>query len=198
MFCMLSFNLLIYVFLLLRLCIPIVMYVRFCVFCFTVLFCVLFVYKCVLYYCHRVFVCKCVLYYCHRVFVCKCVLYCCHRLTSQLQLRDISYHIISYHIISYHIISYHIISYHIISYHIISYIISYHIPYIVSYIVSCIVLYGSYLKQQDFRKIIDTFLKIKLFWFFPQNLPETFLIQRSTGRDMTKNTHLFSCKVPLS
>jgi hypothetical protein len=36
------------------LCILIVMYVPFCVFCFIVLFCVLFVCKCVLYYCHRV------------------------------------------------------------------------------------------------------------------------------------------------
>jgi hypothetical protein len=30
------------------------MYVIFCVFCIIVLFCVLFVCKCVLYYCHRV------------------------------------------------------------------------------------------------------------------------------------------------
>ena len=30
------------------------MYVLFCVFCFIVFFCVLFVCKCVLYYCHRV------------------------------------------------------------------------------------------------------------------------------------------------
>ena len=36
------------------LCILIFMYVPFCVFCFIVLFCVLFVCKCVLYYCHRV------------------------------------------------------------------------------------------------------------------------------------------------
>ena len=36
------------------LCILIFMYVLFCVFCFTVLFCVLFVCECVLYYCHRV------------------------------------------------------------------------------------------------------------------------------------------------
>ena len=43
------------------------MYVLFWVFCFTVLFCVLFVSKCVLYYCHRVSTNKCVLYYCHRV-----------------------------------------------------------------------------------------------------------------------------------
>jgi hypothetical protein len=42
-----------YVFLL-CLCILIVIYVLFCVFCFIVLFCVLFVCKCVLYYCHRV------------------------------------------------------------------------------------------------------------------------------------------------
>jgi hypothetical protein len=32
----------------------IVMYVPFCVVCLTVLFCVLFVCKCVLHYCHRV------------------------------------------------------------------------------------------------------------------------------------------------
>jgi hypothetical protein len=54
MFCMLLFNCVNYVFLLLCLCILIVMYVTFCVFCCTVLFCVLSVCKCVLYYCHRV------------------------------------------------------------------------------------------------------------------------------------------------
>ena len=43
----------VYVFLLLCLCILIVMYVPFCVFCFVVLFYVLFVCKCVLYYCHQ-------------------------------------------------------------------------------------------------------------------------------------------------
>jgi hypothetical protein len=45
----------VYVFLLVCLCILIVtrMYVLFCVFCFIMLFCVLFVCKCVLYYCHR-------------------------------------------------------------------------------------------------------------------------------------------------
>ena len=97
------------------------------------------------------------------LFVCKCVLYYCHRVATQLQLniyRIISYYIISCHIISYiisyhtiyhiyHITSYHIsyhIShhtiYHIISHHTIYYIISHHtiyhitsytIPYIISY-----------------------------------------------------------------
>jgi hypothetical protein len=66
-----------------------VMYVLFCVFC------VPFVCKCVLYYCHRVST-KCVLYYCHRVstkwtlYYChrvstKCVLYYCHRVSTKLQ-----------------------------------------------------------------------------------------------------------------
>ena len=80
MFCMPLFKLVNYVILFLRLCILFVMYVLFCVFCFFVLFYVLF--------------------------VCKCVLYYCHRLSTQLQLTNISYHIISYHIISYHIIVY--------------------------------------------------------------------------------------------
>ena len=48
------FNFLYYVFFLLCLCILILMYVPFWVLCFIVLFCVLFVCKCVLYYCHRV------------------------------------------------------------------------------------------------------------------------------------------------
>jgi hypothetical protein len=56
MFCMLLFNCVNCVFLLLCLCIVLVMYVRviFCVFCIIVLFCELFVCKCVLDYFHRV------------------------------------------------------------------------------------------------------------------------------------------------
>jgi len=49
MFCMLLFNFVNYTFLLLCLYILIAMNVLFCVFCFIVLFCVLFVCKCVLY-----------------------------------------------------------------------------------------------------------------------------------------------------
>jgi len=61
MFCMLLFNFVNYVFLLLHLCILNVTYV---LFCFIVLFYVLF--------------------------VCKCVLYCCHWVSTKLQLTNIS------------------------------------------------------------------------------------------------------------
>jgi hypothetical protein len=53
MYCMLSFNFVNYVFLL-CLCILIVMYALLCIFHFIVSFCLLFVCKCVLYYCRRV------------------------------------------------------------------------------------------------------------------------------------------------
>ena len=69
-FCTLLFNFVNYALLLLCLCILIVIYVLFCVMCFIVLFCSLF--------------------------VCKCVLYYCHRVSTQLQLTNISYHIITY------------------------------------------------------------------------------------------------------
>jgi hypothetical protein len=53
------------------------------------------------------------------LFVCKCVLYYCHRVAIQLQLTNISYHHIKlYHILSCNVVSHRIILYNII-YHII-------------------------------------------------------------------------------
>jgi len=67
MFCMLLLSFVNYVLLLLCSCIPIVTYVLFCVFCFTVLFCV--------------------------SLACKYVLYYRQQVSTQLQLTNISYHI---------------------------------------------------------------------------------------------------------
>src|SRR5215510_14449576 len=60
---------------------------------YIVLFCVLFVCKCVLYCCttpgvNPIAVNKYVVLFCV-LFVCKCVLYCCHRVSTQLQLTNI-------------------------------------------------------------------------------------------------------------
>jgi len=93
-FCLIFVN---YVLLLLCCSIIIVMYVPFWVLCYIVLFCVLF--------------------------VCKCVLYCCHWVATQLQLTNLSYHILR-HVISYHI-SCHVMPY-IISRHVISYVMLCH------------------------------------------------------------------------
>ena len=77
------------------------------------------------------------------LFVCKCVLYYCHREATKLQLTNISCHVMSCHVMSCHIIisyiiSCHIMSCHIISYHVISYIILCRIIYIIScHIMSC-------------------------------------------------------------
>ena len=75
MFCMLLFNFVNYVFLLLRLYILIVMFMySYCYICsvLSILF------QCVV-------LC---------IFMCKCVLYYCHRASTQLQLTNISYHIV--------------------------------------------------------------------------------------------------------
>jgi len=70
MFCGVLFNFVNYVFPLL--CILMVMCVLFTIFCFCVVLCIVFV-----------------LFYV--LFVCKCVVYYCHRVLTQLQLTNISY-----------------------------------------------------------------------------------------------------------
>jgi len=47
-------------------------------------------------------------------------------------------------------------------------------------------------KLHYFRKKV---IERKMFWFFVQILPETFLILRRMQRDI--NLHSFSCKVPV-
>jgi hypothetical protein len=71
-FCLILYIMYFYVYVFLCLCILMFMYAPFCVFCFIGLFCVLF--------------------------VCKCVLYYCHRVSTHLQLTNISYHIIPSHL----------------------------------------------------------------------------------------------------
>jgi len=68
----LYFNFVYYVFLLLCLPVHSVLYVPFWVLCFTVLFCILF--------------------------MCKCVLYYCQRVTTQLQLSNTISYVLSIHI----------------------------------------------------------------------------------------------------
>ena len=93
-------------------CVLIFMCGPFCVFCFIVLFYVLFVCKCVLYCCHRlstklqlknththiyiyIYIYIYIIILFSVLFVCKCVLYCCHRVSTKLQLTNISYHFIT-------------------------------------------------------------------------------------------------------
>jgi len=110
-------------------------FVVLCIFCF-VLFCVLFVCKCVLHYWHRVATLLQLTNISYHISYHNIISYhFIYHITSHIYHNIISCHIITYHIISYHNIIYHfiyhitshIISYHnIISYHIISYII-YHV-----------------------------------------------------------------------
>jgi hypothetical protein len=89
------------------------------------------------------------------LFVCKCVPYYCHRVSTQLHFTNISYRIsyiiyIIYRIISF--IIYHIISY--IIYYIIYRIVSYHIIYIISYQVKLFSLTVMLCEKINFLEII--------------------------------------------
>ena len=86
MFCMILFNFVSFVFLLLCLCILVAMFMY--SYCHVYVFLLLCMF--------RSGNCFIVLFYV--LSVCKCVLYYCHRVSTQLQLTNI-YHIISYHII---------------------------------------------------------------------------------------------------
>ena len=125
-FCVLQFNFVNYVLLLLLL----LLLLRYVFFCYVHVFLLL----CMFWFVFGFIVLFCVL------FVCKCVSYYCHRVSTKLHL-NISYHI-SCHVLSYHI-SCHIMSYRIISYIIpfISYIISYHLYHIISFISYRIISY---------------------------------------------------------
>jgi len=188
----LLFNCVNCVFLLLCLYILTVMYVPFCVFCSSVLLCVLF--------------------------VCKCVLYCCHRVATQLQLKNISY-IIPYYIVSYHITyvmlcrivchiiylnyiisfhTYHIVSYiiyHIVSYiiyHIVSYIKSHYIIQIISYrIISYHISYHVISYHTSASTIGRIFLKFLIGDFFKINC-ELQIWLKSGKWSFTLHEHLIA------